>query len=736
MRKFKLSETVDFVVVGSGAAGGVMARELAQGGFSVVVLEQGPRLNAADFEHDELKYAYLSGITNDPATSPQTFRDDPAKTATRPLWGNSLIYARMVGGSSSHFTANYWRFHEVDFHERELLGNIPGTGFADWPISYQELEPYYTKVEWDIGVSGLAYASPFDPPRSKPYPMPPLPVKSSGVLLERGARKLGLHPFPAPMAIASELYQGRPGCAHCGFCMGFGCEVMAKSSTLYTMIPQAEATGRCEIRPHSYAFKIAMNSSGRSTGVLYFDEHKREHLQKARAVVLSANGGEAARLLLNSTSRGFVHGLANSSGLVGKYLMFNQGAGVHAQFEHELNEYKSVQVTRIIHDFYDADLKRGFYGGGGIDARMGPQPIGWALAAGGDFKARLEAFPRSMMSTAHCTSLAVESNSVSLDPKLKDAWSIPAIRVTYKDHPDDLATASFLQERIVEIMQAAGAQKIWRAQQNIKKGGVHLLGTCRMGNDPATSFVDKFHRTHDVPNLFLCDGSSFVTSGGGQPTMTIQALAFRAADHIGHDTGEIGVDATSECSHRVAARGIDEQAKAASHDWNPDGADHNNQKYQCVGYPIEIKRPRRKIEKGRRCATSRPLHDKQCDATQDESRRQRHHHIGNARDLHQQPVGKTLERADEDDEHTPEQRSAKAAVNHETASQHVGDRYHRADREIDPARYDDDRLRAGRQRQGQSGERQRLQLERPEARVDQHGKDHSKEQERWHPQQC
>jgi choline dehydrogenase-like flavoprotein len=342
------------------------------------------------------------------------------------------------------------------------------------------------------------------------------------------------------MAIVSQSYRGRPACAHCGFCIGFGCEVMAKSSSLYTMIPEAEATGCCEIRPHSYVFQVAMNSRGRAAGVMYFDEHKPECLQKARAVVLSANGAETARLLLNSASDRFPAGLANSSGLVGKYLMFNQGAGVHAQFEHELNEHKSVQVTRILHDFYDADPKRGFYGGGGIDARMGPQPIGWALAAGGDLprwgpdlKARLEGFPRSMMSSAHCTSLAVEANSISIDPMLKDAWGIPAIRVTYKDHPDDLATARFLQDRSVEIIQAAGARNVWRAKQCISRGAVHLLGTCRMGNDPATSVVDKYHRTHDVPNLFLCDGSSFVTSGRGQPTMTIQALSFRAADHIG-----------------------------------------------------------------------------------------------------------------------------------------------------------------------------------------------------------
>ncbi len=216
------------------------------------------------------------------------------------------------------------------------------------------------------------------------------------------------------------------------------------------MIPEAEATGLCEVRAHSYVYEVTTNAAGRATGVHYFDADKRQRFQKARAVVLSANGAESARLLLNSTSSRFAHGLANSSGMVGKYLMFNQGSGVHAVFEHELNEYKSAQVTRILHDFYDSDPKRGFYGGGGIDARINPQPALWAMASGEDLprwgselKARIEAFPRSMMSTGHSTSLALESNSVSIDPALKDAWGIPALRVTYKDHPTILPSRDF-----------------------------------------------------------------------------------------------------------------------------------------------------------------------------------------------------------------------------------------------------------------------------------------------------
>ncbi len=540
-RRFRDSEPVDFAIVGSGAAGAILARELARGRFSTVLFEQGPHLSPSDFEHDELKYWFLSGITNDATKNPQTFRNDPAQTAVRvkdkpPLW-----YARTVGGTSVHFTANYWRFHDIDFNERSRLGAIPGADLLDWPISYAELEPYYTKVEWEIGVSGLAGASPFDPPRTRPYPMPPLPVKSSGVLFERGARKLGLHPFPAPMAINSQAYRGRPGCVHCGFCHGFACEVQAKSSTLFSMIPEAEETGHCEIRANSYVVHIETDKRGRTTGVAYFDRERREHFQKARAVIVCANGAETPRLLLMSANSSFPQGLANSSGVVGKYLMFNYASRTAGVFEHELNEYKSVQVTRILHDFYDSDPKRGFCGGGGLDARIGPQPMVWASRTalegpswGSAYKARLAEFPRSMLVAGHGTSLAVETNSVGLDPELKDDWNMPAIRVTYKDHPDDLANARFLQDRSVEILEAAGALSVTRAPVTEQNSSMHLLGTCRMGDDPATSVIDRYHRCHDIPNLFLCDGSSLVTSGRGQPTMTIQALAFRAAEHIGN----------------------------------------------------------------------------------------------------------------------------------------------------------------------------------------------------------
>ena len=257
---------------------------------------------------------------------------------------------------------------------------------------------------------------------------------------------------------------------------------------------------------------------------------------------LGPNGAETPRLLLLSANKRFPNGLANSSGLVGKYLMFNSGADAVGVFEHPLNDYKGFVVSRVLHDFYELDPQKvGFYGGGGLDARFESTPIFFALGGlppemprwGKEFKAALSHnFIRTMEIDCAGTSLPVETNSFSLDPDLKDAWGLPALRMTYKDHPDDLKLANWLNARAVELLVAAGAQKIWDLPAEEQEFSVHLLGTCRMGNDPKTSVINPDHRTHDVKNLFLCDGSSLVTSGRGQPTMTIQALAYRAADRI------------------------------------------------------------------------------------------------------------------------------------------------------------------------------------------------------------
>ena len=546
MTIFQDKTPVDFVIVGAGGAGGVVAKELSSAGFQVVVLEQGPRFGEQDFEHDELKFKNIFNppfigrdfLTNDHSLQPNTFRKTEGEKAEL---SNFVQYGRCVGGGTVHFSANYWRFHESDFCERSCWGAVAGADLANWPITYADLEPYYTKAEWELGVSGQAGANPFDPPRSKPYPLPPMPVKSAGVLLEKGARKLGLHAYPAPLAILSQPYQGRSACAHCGYCTFFGCEWGAKSSTLATVLRVAEKTGRCEIRANSYVRKISVGPSGRVDGAIYFDKQKREHFQRARAVVVCANGAETPRLLLVSKSSLFPQGLANSTGLVGKFFMVELGSFAIGTFEHPVNEYKSVQVTRVVQDFYESDPKRGFYGGGGIDFRFLFYPIGFALDGlspdtprwGADFKKALRNnFTRTVTAFGSTTSLPIESNTITLDPEVKDAWGLPALRVTYKAHPDDFKTMNFFTEKSLDLLEAAGAKSKWGFPVVDIGASVHLMGTCRMGNDPARSVVDKYHRAHDVQNLFIVDGSSFVTSGRNQPTCTIQALAYRAADHI------------------------------------------------------------------------------------------------------------------------------------------------------------------------------------------------------------
>jgi choline dehydrogenase-like flavoprotein len=536
MAKFKPNTQVDFVVIGSGIAGGIMAKELSTAGFQVVILEQGDYLHEKDFRYDQLKKTSTSSLLNDDV--PTTFRQTDREKAVH---STAFRYGRCVGGGTVHYSGSSWRHHESDFIERSLYGPIAGTGFADWPLTYAELEPYYTKVEWEIGYSGLGGVSPFESPRSKPYPLPPMPNKSSGVLMERAARKLGYHAVPVPVAMLSQAYRGRSACIHCGFCSGYGCKVGAKSSSLASVIPIIEKSGRCELRTNSYVREISVDNSGRVTGAIYFDANKKEVFQRAKAVVLCANGLESPRLLLLSKSSLFPNGLANNNGVVGKYFMPGCGASAHGTFEHELNEYKSVTTTRGIEDFYNADAKRGYYGGGRIDARGNNGPITFALGGlppdtprwGHDYKKALqENFNRTLTIQAFCTALPQETNNITLDPEVKDAWGLPAMRVTYKDHPDDMKNKAFFRDRALELVDAAGAVKKWADPVREEKAMGHTMGTCRMGNDPKTSVVDRFNRAHDVPNLFVVDGSSFVTTARNHPTCTISALAFRAADNI------------------------------------------------------------------------------------------------------------------------------------------------------------------------------------------------------------
>jgi choline dehydrogenase-like flavoprotein len=324
-------------------------------------------------------------------------------------------------------------------------------------------------------------------------------------------------------------------------CSDFGCHVRARSSSAVTVLPIAVETGRCEIRANSYVYDIPVNAAGRVTGAMYFNERREQVFQPARAVVLSANGSETPRLLLLSKSAQFPDGLANSSGVVGKYLMLGNTTGASGLFEHELNDYKGVVSGAGIVDYVPTDPSRGFYGGGRMTSRGYYYPIAMGLNSlspgsprwGAGYKRALrEEAQHRMNITCFTTQLPLETNRVDLDPTVKDAWGLPAMRITSTSHPDDLRNAEFFRQKSIEVLEAAGATRTWAGAVNDARGSAHNRGTCRMGNDPRTSVVDRYHRAHDVRNLFIVDGSSLVTGGRNHPTMTIQALAFRAAEHL------------------------------------------------------------------------------------------------------------------------------------------------------------------------------------------------------------
>jgi choline dehydrogenase-like flavoprotein len=543
MAQFSPATEVDFVVIGSGAAGGIMAKQLSTAGFTVVVLEQGG-WGKYGKESEYTKDEYLNDeggidyqLMSDPSKQRNTFRRNDKEKAQP----GSHAYGCVVGGGTVTYGGSSWRHLPWEFNEASTVGAISGTGLQDWPITYEEIEPYYTQAEWEMGISGQRYNSPFLAPMSKDYPVPPVPLKASGALMNIGASKMGLTVVRGPLAIISQNYQGRTGCVNCGMCSGFGCHVKARSSSAVTMIPIAEKTGKCEIRTRSYVHEISVDGNGKVTGVAYFNAQKQVVRQRAKAVVLSANGTESARLLLMSKSAKFQNGLGNNNDVVGRYLMLGNTVSASGLFEHELNDYKGVVTGAAVVDFVPTDPKRGFYGGGRMTARGFDTPINYALRGlspgsarwGAAYKQALrDEANHKMTITSFVTQLPLPTNRVDLDPDVKDDWGMPAMRITSTSHPDDIKALEFFRTKGLEILEAAGAKKTWAAPVGDSRGGAHNRGSCRMGNDPKTSVVNKFHRVHDVPNLFVVDGSNLVTGGRNHPTMTLQALAFRASEHI------------------------------------------------------------------------------------------------------------------------------------------------------------------------------------------------------------
>ncbi|HRY50630.1 MAG TPA: GMC family oxidoreductase [Candidatus Paceibacterota bacterium] len=535
---------VHAVVVGAGAGGGVVAKELSEAGLTVVLLERGGWPGFEQHGHDELISQRTTILGN--AFGPDDERHRRVVSAGPGKWrvvlpseGGYNNNAACVGSGTVSYGAMAWRFMEKDFGMRSTYGAVAGSTLEDWPIRYDDLEPFYEKAEWEIGVAGDMSSNPFSPPRRKPYPMPPFPLNREGEMLQAAAKKLGFHPVPVPMLRNSVPYGGRAACIKCRYCVGFACEVDAKCGTQNTVIPAAIATGNCEVRAHSVAKEVGVDDRGFARGVTYFDADDREQFQPADLVVVAASATETARLLLNSKSRLFPTGAGNLRDWVGRNLQGHAYAGAWGLFEQETYDDVGAGATIAIMDFNHGNP--GLTGGAMLanefirlpylfSSRRPPGAPAWGKAHK-DWQRQF--FKRSVGVMGPVQEMPVFEARVEVDPVVKDHWGIPVARLSGQRHPHDIEICRFTSSKAELWLKEAGAVQTWTWVPGLGlSGGQHQAGTCRMGNDPKTSVTNKFGQVHDIPNLFVADGSLHVTNGGFNPVLTIMALGYWIGDYI------------------------------------------------------------------------------------------------------------------------------------------------------------------------------------------------------------
>jgi choline dehydrogenase-like flavoprotein len=511
MREHPEAEPVDFAIVGTGAGGATLACSLAEAGFSVVAFDAGPFWRPLeDFASDEEEQQKLY------------WTDERITGGADPIALGGNNSGRGVGGSTVHFSMIQLRFRPEWFKSRSLLGY----GF-DWPVSYADMEPYYRKVEQALAVAGpVRY--PWGPPRG-PYPYRPHPLNASGLVLARGADKLGVDWAVTPLATVSAPRGHSPPCVYRGFC-NFGCSTNAKQSALVVWIPRALAAG-AEVRDMAMVTRIAVDRSGCATGVVYRREG-RERFQKARIVAVCGYAIETPRLLLASACPQHPHGLANSSGLVGTHLTTHAGPGVWATFEEEIRWYKAPPNIAVCEHWNYEDAGKDFHGGYAFMSQ-GPLPRAWAQAVATGKGLWGEALRREMALYNHAMGFVpvaeVEPrvcNRVELADQT-DQHGMPIPKVTFSYSDNDRRLQAHALAFMGQMLEAAGGKDLWTNTDTS-----HLMGTCRMGDDPETSVVDGDGRSWDIPNLWICDGSLFPSSGGVNPSLTIYALACRIGDRI------------------------------------------------------------------------------------------------------------------------------------------------------------------------------------------------------------
>ena len=512
MKKIENSEEV-VVIVGSGAGGGTMAYELTKAGIPCVLLEAGPHLTNEDYVNDEWEafgqMAWLDGRAT--SGSWRVAKDFP----DLPAW-----IVKAVGGTTTHWAGATPRFKDYEFKALSTYGKLEGASLLDWPISLEEMEPYYDKAEKALGSTHR-------------HGRPPLPANNNYKVFANGAERVGYKFYATgPYATNAEPYDGRPASVQDGFNFQ-GDKEKSKWSTLVREIPRAIETGLCELRADSHAVQITHDSSGKADAVLYLDAEGNLHRQAAKVVCVAGNSIESPRLLLLSASSMFPDGLANSSGEVGCNYMRHLTGSMYARFEKPVHMYRGETMAGIIADEQPHNPSRGFVGGYYMETlALGPsflasfvEPGAW----GEDFTEMMDAYANTAGMWIVGEDMPQTSNRITLSDSSKDKWGLPVANVNYDDHANDVSMRTYAYEKAEALYKAAGAIG---AHRTPPYPSTHNLGSLRMSELPKDGVLNRWGCAHDVKNLFVSDGSVMTTGGAANPTLTIVALAIRQAEYI------------------------------------------------------------------------------------------------------------------------------------------------------------------------------------------------------------